>query len=311
VRTIAGTDLDVFELCLGTNIFGWTADQDESAAVLDAYVAGGGNFIDTADSYSRWVEGHAGGESETVIGRWLATRDDRDELVIATKAGQLGGLDSANINRRVEDSLRRLQIDHIDLYYAHRDDLETPLHETLTALDGLVRAGKVRYIAASNYEPERLAEALAISEREGLARFVALSPHYNLLERSYETTHAGLLTEHGLSCLPYFALAKGFLTGKYRPGQAAGSDRGRLDGSAYLDEHGLRVLGALDEIAAAHGTTPAAVALAWLLAQPTVATPIASARTTEQLIDLMPMAQLTLTGAELELLDDVSAAAPA
>jgi aryl-alcohol dehydrogenase-like predicted oxidoreductase len=306
VRTIAGTDLDVFELCLGTNIFGWTVGDQQSFAVLDAYVAAGGNFIDTADSYSRWVDGHVGGESEAVIGRWLAARGGREALVIATKVGQLGGLDAANIEQRVEASLRRLGIDHIDLYYAHRDDPNTPLEETLSALDQLVRAGKVRHIAASNYEPERLADALDISEREGLMKFAALSPHYNLLERSYETTHAALIADRGLSCLPYFGLAKGFLTGKYRLGHAVDSDRGRLDGSAYLDERGLRVLGLLDEIAAAHATTVAAVALAWLLEQPNVATPIASSRTPEQLVALLPMVELTLTEAELEQLAEAS-----
>jgi len=300
---IVGTDLDVFGLCLGTNIFGWTADQPQSFAVLDAYTAAGGNFLDTADVYSAWVDGHQGGESEAVIGNWLAARGHRQEFVIATKVGVMGGLSEANIHERVDASLRRLQTDHLDLYYVHLDDPETPLRETLTALDALVRAGKVRYIAASNFKPERLAEALAISERHGLARFVALSPHYNLMERSYETTLAELCARNGISCVPYYALAKGFLTGKYRRGQPIDSQRpGRHNGSAYLDDRGLRVLGALDETAAAHGTTLAAVALAWLRAQPTVIAPIASARTPEQLAELLPMAELALTAAELERL---------
>jgi aryl-alcohol dehydrogenase-like predicted oxidoreductase len=300
---IGTTDLDVFSLCLGTNIFGWTADQPQSFAVLDAYVAAGGNFLDTADVYSAWIDGHSGGESETVIGNWLAARGNRQELVIATKVGLLGGLTEAGIHQGIEASLRRLQTDYIDLYYVHLDDPEVPLLETLTALDALVRAGKVRYIAASNYKPDRLVEALAISEREGLARFVALSPHYNLMERSYETTLAELCARNDISCVPYYALAKGFLTGKYRRDQPVDSQRpGRHNGSAYLDDRGLRVLGALDAAAAAHETTLAAVALAWLRAQPTVIAPISSARTPEQLAELLPMTELTLTDAELERL---------
>jgi aryl-alcohol dehydrogenase-like predicted oxidoreductase len=300
---IGTTDLDVFSLCLGTNIFGWTADQPQSFAVLDAYVAAGGNFLDTADVYSAWIDGHSGGESETVIGNWLAARGNRQELVIATKVGLLGGLTEAGIHQGIEASLRRLQTDYIDLYYVHLDDPEVPLLETLTALDALVRTGKVRYIAASNYKPDRLVEALAISEREGLARFVALSPHYNLMERSYETTLAELCARNDISCVPYYALAKGFLTGKYRRDQPVDSQRpGRHNGSAYLDDRGLRVLGALDAAAAAHETTLAAVALAWLRAQPTVIAPISSARTPEQLAELLPMTELTLTDAELERL---------
>ena len=300
---IGTTDLDVFSLCLGTNIFGWTADQPQSFAVLDAYVGAGGNFLDTADVYSAWIDGHSGGESETVIGNWLAARGNRQELVIATKVGLLGGLTEAGIHQGIEASLRRLQTDYIDLYYVHLDDPEVPLLETLTALDALVRAGQVRYIAASNYKPDRLVEALAISEREGLARFVALSPHYNLMERSYETTLAELCARNDISCVPYYALAKGFLTGKYRRDQPVDSQRpGRHNGSAYLDDRGLRVLGALDAAAAAHETTLAAVALAWLRAQPTVIAPISSARTPEQLAELLPMTELTLTDAELERL---------
>ena len=300
---IGGTDLDVFGLCLGTNIFGWTADQAQSFAVLDAYAAAGGNFLDTADVYSAWVDGHQGGESEAVIGNWLAARGNRQKFVIATKVGLMGGLSETGIHHGIEASLRRLQTDHIDLYYVHLDDPEVPLRETLTALDALVRAGKVRYIGASNYKPERLAEALAISERDGLARFVALSPHYNLMERSYETTLAEVCARNGISCVPYYSLAKGFLTGKYRRGQPHDSQRpGRHNGGAYLDERGLRVLGALDEAAAAHETTLAAVALAWLRAQPTVIAPISSARTPEQLAELLPMTELDLTASELERL---------
>jgi aryl-alcohol dehydrogenase-like predicted oxidoreductase len=306
MRTIGGTELTVFELCLGTNPFGWTADEQESFAVLDAYVAAGGNFIDTADAYSVWVDGHVGGESETVLGHWLATRGNRDGLVIATKVGSLGGLGAENIAARVDDCLQRLGIDTIDLLYAHRDDPNTPLEESLRALDQVVKEGKARYIAASNYEPDRLAEAFKICEREGLAQFVALQPHYNLLERGYEQTLAGLVERHGIACVPYYGLAKGFLTGKYRPGAAGVSSRGRLDGSAYADERGWRALDALDSVASAHSSTDAAVALAWLRAQPTVLAPIASARTPEQLADQLSMAELVLGPSELELLSNLT-----
>jgi len=302
MRTIGGTDLSVFELCLGTNPFGWTAGEQESFEVLDAYVAAGGNFIDTADAYSAWADGHVGGESETVIGRWLAARGGRDQLVIATKVGSLGGLSAENIHARVDDCLERLGVDHVDLLYAHRDDPDTELEESVRAFDDVIKAGKARYLAISNYEPDRLEEAIAITEREGLAKFLVLQPQYNLLERSYEQTRAGLVERYGLACVPYFALAKGFLTGKYRPGQAGVSERGRLDGSAYMDDRGWRALAAVDEVAAAHGTTDSAVALAWLLAQPTVLAPISSARTAEQLAQQLPMVRLELSDAELERL---------
>jgi aryl-alcohol dehydrogenase-like predicted oxidoreductase len=216
-----GSDLDVTRLCLGGNVFGWSADRDTSFAVLDAYVAAGGNFVDTADSYMWRAPGNSGGESETIIGEWLAARGNRDDMVIATKVGswpERQGLSRANITAAVEDSLRRLQTDRIDLYYAHRDDPATAQEETLDAFDSLVRAGKVRAIGASNFTAERLRSALEISDRDGLTRYVALQPHYNLLERAdFETSLAPLLVEQDLACLPYFGLAKGFLTGKYRP----------------------------------------------------------------------------------------------
>ncbi|WP_020669341.1 aldo/keto reductase [Amycolatopsis nigrescens] len=302
---IGNTDLDVFGINLGGNVFGWTADEAESFAVLDAYAAAGGNFLDTADVYMARIEGNSGGESETIIGNWLASRGRRDDTVVATKVGMWGkrpGLSAKNIKEAAEDSLRRLRTDHIDLYYAHRDDPDTPLEETLGAFDELVRAGKVRYIAASNYTADRLAEALSISDSAGLARYAALQPHYNLVERDYERELAPLAEREGLGTLPYFALAKGFLTGKYRSADGAG-DSPRADGAlAYLDERGERVLAALDEAAAAHRVPVAAVALAWLAAQPTVAAPIASARNTGQLTGLLAAAQLELTEDELRKL---------
>jgi aryl-alcohol dehydrogenase-like predicted oxidoreductase len=306
---IGSSDLDVSRLCLGGNVFGWTADRDASFAVLDAYVAAGGNFVDTSDSYMWRAPGNSGGESETIIGEWMAARGNRDSMVIATKVGswpQRPGLSRANITAAVEDSLRRLQTDRIDLYYSHRDDPDTAQEETLDAYDGLVRAGKVRAIGASNFTADRLRSALEISARDGLTPYVALQPHYNLLERAeFETALAPLLAEQGLACLPYFGLAKGFLTGKYRAGTEVESVRAE-GAREYLNDRGLRVLTVLDEIAAGHEVPVAAVSLAWLADQPTVAAPIASARTTEQLADLLPMLELHLTDDELRLLRHVS-----
>ncbi|WAL65782.1 aldo/keto reductase [Amycolatopsis cynarae] len=307
---IGSSELDVYGLNLGGNVFGWTADETQSFAVLDAYVAAGGNFIDTADSYTAWVPGNSGGESETVIGNWLSRRGRRDDVVIATKVGSWArrpGLSAKNIREAAEDSLRRLKTEYIDLYYAHRDFPDVPLEETLGAFDELVRAGKVRCLGASNYTPERLAEALSISEQEGFARYVAVQPHYNLVERAYERDLAPLVAQEGLSTMPYYALARGFLTGKYRSREAGGSSPRAGGATAYLDHRGERVLEALDDISAAHGTTPAAVALAWLAAQPTVAAPIVSARNTEQLADLLASVELRLTGTELAALDEASA----
>jgi aryl-alcohol dehydrogenase (NADP+) len=301
-RRLATTDLDVFPLCLGGNVFGWTADEPRSFAVLDAYAAAGGNFIDTADAYSAWVPGHAGGESETIIGRWMKTRRNREQIIVATKVGRLSslqGLSAATIRTGAEASLRRLDTDHIDLYFAHADDPGTPLEETLRAFDALVREGKVRYIAASNYTAPRLAEALAISKRERLAAYVAIQPHYNLAHRQeYEGALRDVTREEHLACVPYFALASGFLTGKYRGGMTVDSPRAAWV-TKYLDDRGERLLLALDDIAARHHTTVAAVALAWLLADPTVAAPIASARTTEQLADLLPSIDLHLEHDEI------------
>jgi aryl-alcohol dehydrogenase (NADP+) len=299
---IPNTYLDVFPLCLGGNVFDWTANEEQSFDVLDAYAAAGGNFIDTADVYSAWVSGHAGGESETIIGRWMADRGTRGQMVVATKVGMapgLKGLSPATIRTAVEASLQRLAIDRIDLYYAHADDPETPLAESLRTFDAMVREGKVRYIAASNYTAPRLAEALAISQREGLTRYVALQPHYNLVHRSeYEGGLRDLCVREGVACFPYYGLAKGFLTGKYRANKRVDSPRA-ASASAYLDERGLRLLATLDDIAAAHHTTVAAVSLAWLLAQPTVVAPIASARSVEQLTELLPAAELGLSAEDL------------
>lgn len=295
---LGATDLDVFPLCLGGNVFGRGADEQQSFAVLDAYVQAGGNFIDTANIYSE-------GDSERIIGRWVSARGNRERIVLATKVGMGArpGLDPERIREAVGESLRSLQTDYIDVYYAHQDDPHTPLEQTLSAFDELVREGKVRHVAASNYDAQRLEQALEVSAREGLARYMALQPHYNLVVRGeYEGELQRVCEREQLPCIPYFALAQGFLTGKYRPGGGPVESRRAARASAYLDARGERILRALDEVSAAHRTTVPAVALAWLLAQPTVAAPIASARTVEQLQDLLPMATLSLGEDELELL---------
>ena len=304
------TDLDVYGLCLGGNVFGWTADERDSFAVLDAYAAAGGNFIDTADVYGARVN-KEGGLSEALLGRWFAARGNRSSIVLATKVakkpGRLG-LSAANIIAAADESLQRLGTDYIDLYYAHEDDPTVPLAETLGAFDSLVRSGKVRCIAASNYTAPRLAEALAVSEGEGFARYSALQNHYNLLERAeYETETVPFLVERSIPSLPYFGLARGFLAGKYRPGVEVES--ARAEGVAkYRTEQGYGVLAVLDEIASTHAVAVAAVSLAWLAAQPTVAAPIASARTLEQLTELLPSVGLRLSADELEALNKASAA---
>jgi aryl-alcohol dehydrogenase-like predicted oxidoreductase len=306
---IGSSDLEVSRLCLGGNVFGWTADRDTSFAVLDAYVAAGGNFVDTADSYFWRAPGNSGGESETIIGEWMASRGNRHAVVVATKVGswpERKGLSAKNIAEAVDDSLRRLRTDYIDLYYAHRDDPDTAQEETADAFDALVRAGKVRAIGASNFTAERLRSALEISARDGLASYVALQPHYNLMEREeYENALAPLVSSEGLACMPYYALASGFLTGKYRADTHIDSERVEA-ALAYLDDRGRAVLAVLDEIAAGHDVPVAAVALAWLADQPTVTAPIASARTPEQLAALLPMLNLQLTDDELRLLAHVS-----
>ncbi|MEU6776516.1 aldo/keto reductase [Streptomyces sp. NPDC046759] len=310
LRKIGSSDLEVFPLSLGGNVFGWTADEETSFAVLDAYAAAGGNFIDTADSYSAWVEGNEGGESETIIGKWVKARGNRADVVIATKVSQhpeYQGLSAANIKAAADASLRRLDTDHIDLYYTHFDKPEVPVEEIIGALDELVKAGKVRHIAASNISPERLKASLDFSDREGLARYVALQPHYNLVSRdTYEGPLQDLAAKEGLSAVPYFSLASGFLTGKYRPGTTV--DSARAGGaSKHLDsERGRQVLTALDEIAAAHDAPVATVALAWLAAQPTVTAPIASARTVDQLPALLGVADLRLTEREVARLTEAS-----
>jgi aryl-alcohol dehydrogenase-like predicted oxidoreductase len=297
------TDLKVHPLCLGGNVFGFSADVSNSELVLDYYFDNGGNFVDTADMYSQWAPGHVGGESETIIGNWMKKRGNRREMVIATKVSKLDtrpGLKPANIAAACDDSLRRLQTDYIDLYYAHQDDPDTPIEETLGAFDSLVKAGKVRFIAASNFTPERLQESLNISKAQGLVSYVASQDQYNLMDREYEKTLMPTLKANGLSQIPFYGLARGFLTGKYRPGVTVESVRATGVGNSYANERGWRMLEKLDQIARDKNTSVAAVALAWLRAQPTVATPIASATKLEQIKEIMPV--IELTSDELQIL---------
>lgn len=310
LRKLGSSDLEVFPLALGGNVFGWTADEATSFAVLDAYTAAGGNFVDTADAYTAWIEGNKGGESETIIGKWVKARGNRADVVIATKVSQhpeYQGLSAANIKAAADASLRRLGTDYIDLYYTHFDQPEVPVEEIIGALDELVRAGKVRHIAASNISPERLRASLDFSEREGLARYVALQPHYNLVSRdTYEGPLQDLAAQADLGVVPYFALASGFLTGKYRPGTKPEGARANRVAPLLDSERGQKVLTALHEIAEAHEAPVATVALAWLAAQPTVTAPIASARTPEQLPALLGVAELRLTTDELNRLTQAS-----
>lgn len=312
-RKLGNSGLAIAPLAFGGNVFGWTADEATSFQLLDAFVVAGFNFIDTADVYSRWAPGHRGGESESIIGRWLKKSGKRNQVIIATKVGmEMGpdkkGLSKAYILRAAEDSLRRLQIDCIDLYQAHIDDPATPLEETLDAFAGLIKQGKVRAIGASNYTAERLTEALEISRRLGLPRYECLQPHYNLCEHAdYETKLEAVCLANGIGVISYFSLAKGFLTGKYRTeADLTKSVRGQ-GVKAYLNERGFRILAALDQIAKDKGTTPARVALAWLLARSSITAPIASATSLEQLTDLIEATKLELDRPTIEALNQASA----
>jgi aryl-alcohol dehydrogenase-like predicted oxidoreductase len=306
-RRLGGSGLATVPLMLGGNVFGWTADEATSLAVLNRFLDGGGTLVDTADIYSAWAPGHQGGESESVIGAWLARSGRRDEVLIATKFGMVRGGEGTDISPShlavaVEASLRRLRTDRIDLYFVHRDDPSQPLEPLLRALDGLVKQGKLRAIGASNFSAARLAEALEISRREGLAAFDVLQPGYNLLDRDFEAELQPLCEAHGLAVVPYFAIGAGFLTGKYRREEdAAGRARaGRV--KAYMNERGWRMLEVMDAIGRDTGATLAQIALAWLAAQPTIAAPIASATSVVQLNELLGALSLTLTPVQLAAL---------
>ena len=292
---LANTDLSIYPLCLGGNVFGYSADKENSEAVLSFYADNGGNFIDTADMYSQWAPGHIGGESETIIGNWMRKRGNRSQMIIATKVGKLDtkpGLKASNIISACEDSLKRLGSDYIDIYYSHQDDLETPIEQSLGAYDSLIKSGKVRYIAASNFTPERLQESLDISKKLNLASYIASQDRYNLMERDYENTLMPTLKSNGLSQIPFYGLARGFLTGKYRKGEIVESVRANGVNTSYSNNRGWTIIEKLDQIAKDKDTSIAAVALAWLRAQPTVAAPIASATRVDQIKEIFPILEL-------------------
>ena len=300
LRKLGNSGLEIPPLALGTNVFSWTVDEPGAFKLLDAAVASGLNFLDTADVYSRWVPGNQGGESETMIGNWLKKTGKRKNVMIATKVGmEMGpgkkGLSKAYILGAAEDSLRRLQTDYIDLYQSHEDDPNTPLLETLEAHAQLIKEGKVRAIGASNYSAERLAEALQVSRQHNLPRYESLQPLYNLYDRAaYERALEPICEANGLGVIPYFSLARGFLSGKYRSEKDLGKSPRGGGVKQYLSERGLRILGALDEVAKSHNATPARVALAWLMARPGITAPIASATSLEQLHDLVEATKLEL-----------------
>jgi aryl-alcohol dehydrogenase-like predicted oxidoreductase len=316
-KKLGPSDLDVPSICLGGNVYGWTLSEADTFHQLDHALDVGLNFIDTADVYSRWVPGHQGGESETILGKWFAKTGRRKEVILATKVGiSMGegkeGLSARYIHEAVDASLRRLQTDYIDLYQAHEDDPGTPLDETLGAFDILVRAGKVRFIGASNYTGARLAEAIETSRRNGVAAYVSLQPHYNLVERQpFESDLLPVVEKYGLGVIPYFSLASGFLTGKYTRGsEPFGSARAGMV-KKYLNDHGFAVVDALEEVAAAHRSSPASVALAWLLAQPGITAPIASATSDRQFEALIAATTLELDPEGIRRLTEVSAAVAA
>ena len=306
--TIPKTSLTVHPLCLGGNVFGWSANEAQSFDILNAYSMHGGNFVDTADVYSEWKDGNEGGESEKIIGNWMKKQNNRDSMIVATKVAKFSkrpGLRAKNIVAACNDSLRRLQTDHIDLYFAHEDDATTPLGETLEAFTHLIEEGKVRYIAASQYSAKRLDEALQVSKENGFASYVALQDQYNLMERKgIEGEVSEVISAHGISLLPFFGLARGFLSGKYKPGITVESVRS-AGVVAYQNDKGWRTVEALEEIARHYASNPSAVALAWLRAQPSVSVPIASARTVEQLEEIVQV--LELSAEHIAMLSEITA----
>jgi aryl-alcohol dehydrogenase-like predicted oxidoreductase len=312
LRPLGRSSLQVAPLAFGGNVFGWSADEATSFALLDAFVETGFDLVDTADSYSYWVPGNQGGESETILGRWFKRSGKRDRVTVATKLGKWErhrGLSPGNIQAAVEGSLQRLQTDVIDLYQAHADDPDTPLVETLGAFSRLIDQGKVRVIGASNYSAARLAQALDTAERHGLPRYECLQPEYNLHDRAgYESELEPLVLARGIAVIPYYSLASGFLSGKYRSAADIGKSAARAGAiGKYLNPRGLRILQALDDVAASHGATPAQVALAWLMARPSITAPIASATSVAQLHELLAAARLSLTPAQIAQLDGASA----
>jgi aryl-alcohol dehydrogenase-like predicted oxidoreductase len=312
-RKLGNSTLQVSPLAFGGNIFGWTVDESTSFKLLDAFVGAGFNFIDTADTYSRWAPGNQGGESETIIGKWLKQRGNRAKVVVATKVGmEMGpgkkGLSRSYILQAVEDSLRRLQTDYIDLYQSHTDDAETPLDETLATYADLVKQGKVRVIGASNYKGECLAEALRVSKQKGYPSYQSLQPLYNLYDHAdYEENLEPVCVANGLGVIPYFPLAAGFLSGKYRSEADLSKSKRGQGNKKYLNERGFRILAALDKVAKQYGSTPAKVSIGWLLARPSITAPIASATNLDQLNDLIDATKLKLDRAAVEELNRAAA----
>lgn len=312
-RTLGSSDLSVSPIAFGANVFGWTLDEKASFKILDEFVDHGFDLIDTADTYSTWVPGNKGGESETIIGNWIKNSNKRDQVIIATKlAGDMGqgktDLSASYIKKAVEDSLRRLQVDYIDLYQTHYDDLDTPIEETLEALNKLVEEGKVRYIGTSNLSAERIKSSLEISAANNWASYISVQPLYNLHEREkFEKEYLNLVNENNLAVLNYYALASGFLSGKYRSEADLNKSQRGPGIKKYLDDRGFKILSALDQVAAAHNVSQATVALAWLLHKPAITAPIASATSSAQLEDLLKSANLALSAEDMNLLDDASA----
>jgi aryl-alcohol dehydrogenase-like predicted oxidoreductase len=312
-RKLGNSGLEVSPLAFGGNILGWTVDESMSFRLLDAFVASGFNLIDTADVYSKWAPGHKGGESETILGKWIKRSGNRAKVIIATKVGMdMGpdrkGLSRSHILQSVEDSLKRLQTDYIDLYQSHADDPETSLEETLATYAELIRQGKVRAIGASNYSAERLSEALQVSKKHGYPRYESLQPLYNLYDRAeYEEKLEPVCVRNGLGVIPYFALASGFLTGKYRSERDLFKSPRGQGVKKYLNDRGFRILAALDQVSKQHDTTPASVAIAWLIARPSITAPIASATNPDQLNELVEATKLQLDSSAIELLNQASA----
>jgi aryl-alcohol dehydrogenase-like predicted oxidoreductase len=312
-RQLGRSGISVPPLCFGGNIFGWTVDEPTSFTLLDALTSSGFNFIDTADVYSKWAPGHVGGESETILGKWMKARGNRKHIILATKCGMelapdKKGLSKKYILQAIDASLARLETDYVDLYQAHKDDPTVPLEETLDAFADIIKAGKVRAIGASNYSGPRLAEALAASQRLGIPRFECLQPHYNLAERDdYEKNMQPLCARYGIGVIPYFSLASGFLTGKYRSEADLGKSPRGQGAKKYLNPRGVRILAALDQVSGRHRATPAQAAIAWLLTNPTITAPIASATKIEQLNDLIAATRLKLDQADVAALNDASA----
>lgn len=311
-RELGKSGIKVAPFCFGGNVFGWTADEKTSFTLLDAFVDAGFDFVDTADVYSRWVPGNTGGDSEKIIGNWFKQGGKRDKIILATKVGKpmsddKKGLSKAYITKAVEDSLKRLQTDYIDLYQSHDDDANTPLAETMETFDSLIKQGKVRAIGASNFGADRFKEALQVSKDNGFARYETLQPEYNLYNREdYEHKFESLCHENNIGVITYYSLASGFLTGKYR--SEADLDKSKRGGGIkkYLDGRGYKILGALDKVAEAYNTTQASVALAWVMARPGITAPIASATSVQQLNDLAKATQLNLSGEAIELLTTAS-----